>query len=74
VFGLLEYATLPDSEDDTIDVTYLILAIVLRIGQAIGSGVYITASMTMLSITFPENTIAVMVSNRLLIMKINCYC
>lgn len=61
LFGLLQY--LPISEKGTgIDYVYLVLAFLIRGSQAVGSSAFVTASMTLVSITFTENTTTVLVS------------
>lgn len=62
LFGLLDYIPLPDNQDGSIDVTYLVLAIVLRISQGIGTACYFTAAMTLLSVNFTVDKTTVLVS------------
>ena len=58
LFGLLSYIS---PSLDGISWTYLVLAFLLRGCQAIGLAGHITASMTLVSITFTENTTSIMV-------------
>jgi len=60
-FGLLEYLPVPDPTDKSIDVTYLVLAIVLRILQALGASAFATAAMTLLTSAFPDDTVVMLV-------------
>jgi len=69
-FGLLEYLPVPDPTDNSVDVTYLVLAIVMRILQAIGASAYTTAAMTLLTTAFPEDTIVMLVRTNIIHVSI----
>ncbi|XP_067935471.1 MFS-type transporter SLC18B1-like isoform X2 [Watersipora subatra] len=50
----------PDPSDKQVDTVYLILAIILRISQAMGSSAVFTAAMTCLTISFTEQTTTIL--------------
>ena len=62
LFGALEYMPLPAESDQDIDVTYLVVAMVVRIAVAAGTAAVLTSSMTLLVVTFADNTTGVLVS------------
>ena len=59
LFGILQY--LPAKESPGPDIEYVVLAFVIRIALALGITVYVTASMTLLAVTFKDNVTSVMV-------------
>ena len=66
LFGLLSYIS-PSS--DGISWTYLVLAFLLRGCQALGSAAFTTASMTLITIAFPENSTTILVRTKAMSMK-----
>lgn len=60
LFGVLEYIPVRDNTDAP-DIQYLVMAFLIRIAHALGNTAFSTAALTVLSVTFPENTVTVMV-------------
>ena len=62
LFGLLEYVPLPSPSDNSVDVTYLVLATILRVAQAIGTAAVLVSVMTLQTLSFPDSTTTILVS------------
>ena len=61
LFGALEYMPLPAESDQDIDITYLVVAMIVRIAEAIGTAAVLTSAMALLVVTFTSNTTVVLV-------------
>ena len=62
LFGALEYMPLPAESDQDIDITYLVVAMVVRIAKSVGTAAVLTSAMALLVVTFAKNTTVVLVS------------
>ena len=62
LFGTLEYMPLPAESDQDIDITYLVVAMVVRIAKSVGTAAVLTSAMALLVVTFAKNTTVVLVS------------
>jgi len=61
LFGSLEYFPYPESNSQNLDVLFLVVQTILRIGQAAGAAAVAISSIVLLNTAFPENTITVLV-------------
>ncbi|KAF6030709.1 hypothetical protein EB796_011008 [Bugula neritina] len=60
LFGSLEYFPYPESNSQNLDVLFLVVQTILRIGQAAGAAAVAISSIVLLNTAFPENTITVL--------------
>ena len=60
LLGVLEYLPVKGAIDNP-DMEYIIIAFTLRVANSLGNTAFDTAAMTLIAVTFPENTALTMV-------------